>query len=82
MEVDLGLNELSASEKVIMACLAQSAENCEKDSFIASKDVQKQSLCRHIPAPTFFRALSSLLARGLIELPENRSKGLYRITKG
>jgi hypothetical protein len=33
-------------------------------------------------SPTFFRALQKLLEKKLLELPEGRAKGLYRLSDG
>lgn len=79
MEQDLGFDEMTKAEKAILAAITTLQERVDGTKFIASSDIQNHDLCKPLAAPTFFRALASLLENDFIVLPEGRAKGLYRL---
>jgi hypothetical protein len=79
MERDLGFAEMTKAEKAILAAITTLQERTESIDFISSADIQKHELCKPLAAPTFFRALASLLENKFIILPDGRAKGLYRL---
>ena len=79
MEEDIGLSENTVAEKNIISALAQLQAEKDSDEFVASKEIKAHKFCSDIPNPSFFRALKSLLSCGLLALPANRKKGLYRL---
>lgn len=79
MEDDIGLSDNTVAEKNIISALAQLQSDKGSDGFVASKEIKAHRLCSDIPNPSFFRALKNLLSLGLLTLPANRKKGLYRL---
>ena len=79
MEEDIGLSENTVAEKNIISALAQLQAEKDSDEFVASKEIKAHKFCSDIPNPSFFRALKNLLSSGLLALPANRKKGLYRL---
>lgn len=79
MEDDIGLSDNTVAEKNIISAIAQLQSDRGSDGFVASKEIKAHKLCSDIPNPSFFRALKNLLILGLVTLPANRKKGLYRL---
>lgn len=79
MEDDIGLSDYTVTEKNIISALAQLQTNKGFDCYVASKKIKAHQLCCDISNPSFFRALKNLLRRGLLTLPADRKKGLYRL---
>lgn len=79
MEDDIGLSDNTVAEKNIISAIAQLQSDRGSDGFVASKEIKAHKLCSDIPNPSFFRALKNLLILGLLTLPANRKKGLYRL---
>ena len=79
MEDDIGLSDNTVAEKNIISAIAQLQSDRGSDGFVASKEIKAHKLCSDIPNPSFFRALKNLLILGLLALPANRKKGLYRL---
>lgn len=79
MEDDIGLSDNTVAEKNIISAIAQLQADRGSDGFVASKEIKAHKLCSDIPNPSFFRALKNLLILGLLTLPANRKKGLYRL---
>ena len=82
MESDLGLDELSHTEKMIVSSISALEEQVVAigSGYISSKTIHEHYLCAAIPDPSFFRALRALTDRGLLVLPKNRKKGLYQLS--
>lgn len=80
MEKDLGLQDMSVAEKAILSALTNLHQGEKGNAFIASKRIRAHDLCKDLPNPTFFRALSTLVKQGYLTLPDGRAKGLYRIS--
>lgn len=79
MEADLGLSDLSETERLVVAAISSLHENVEVVDYVPTKAIMRHELCAGIPAPTFFRALKELLQRQVIAMPKGRKKGLYRL---
>ena len=79
MENDLGLQALTAPEKVIIAAISQIRSTQPADGYVESSTIQAHRLCQTLTAPTFFRALAALRKKGILELPAERAKNLYRL---
>jgi len=80
MEKDLGLEGLTKAEKSILAAIKSIQSSMPAKEFVATSDIQAHSLCSDLTNPTFFRAIADLQKYGMIELPEGRSKGLFRLS--
>ena len=79
MEEDIGLSDNTFAEKNIISALAQLQAADSFKGFVASREIKAHRLCSNIPNPSFFRALKQLVETGLLTLPANRKKGLYRL---
>lgn len=79
MEDDIGLSDYTATEKNIISALVQLQSKKDSNGYVASKEIKAHKLCSDVPNPSYFRALKNLLSRGLLTLPADRKKGLYRI---
>jgi F0F1-type ATP synthase beta subunit len=79
MERDLGLADLSASEKAILSAVSSLQSALDKNDFVSSRHIKSHPLCVDLPNPTFFRGLAGLLKKQYLVLPEGRSKGVYRL---
>lgn len=77
MEADLGLSELSQDEKDIMAAVF---ELHDANGYFESDSVRSHELTSSVSHGSFFRALRSLVERGLIEKGEGRQRKLYRLS--
>lgn len=77
MEADLGMTDLSQDEKDIMAAVF---ELRDANGYFESDSVRSHLLTSSVSHGTFFRALRSLVERGLIEKGEGRQRKLYRLS--
>jgi hypothetical protein len=64
LERDLGLNELSSSERDIF--LAAQSLTKERGQVVYSKDIREHRLVKEFPPATYHRALRALQDRGLV----------------
>jgi hypothetical protein len=80
MESDLGIAGLSAPEKALLSAIVSVQQYVGKNTYIPSREIQSHPLFENMASPTFFRALQKLLEKKLLELPEGRAKGLYRLS--
>lgn len=75
MERDLGLNNLTGNEKLVLSAVAILAEKGEGNAHI--DDLRAHKLVRDMPMPTLYRALSELIKKQkCVHLGSPRS-GLY-----
>lgn len=79
MEDDIGLSDNTVAEKNIISALAQLQSKKDSNGYVASKEIKAHKLCSDVPNPSYFRALKNLISRGLLTLPADRKKGLYRL---
>ena len=77
MEADLGMTDLSQDEKDILAAVF---ELRDANGYFESDSVRSHELTSSVSHGTFFRALRSLVERGLIEKGEGRQRKLYRLS--
>jgi hypothetical protein len=72
MEVGLGIDSLGEPEALVLYAAAQSQKECKEISITA---IQAHPLTQKIPRSTFFRAIGTLIERGLLVKagPEKRS---------
>ena len=78
MEASMGLQELSTAECDIY-CAA--GEISEEKLAVTTDALMKHGLVEGISRPTFFRALKSLVARGLLVHDKGRMRGHYAVMK-
>lgn len=78
MEADLGIDALNEPETLVLCAAAQAQKECEEISIAA---MQRHPLTQKIPRSTFFRAVTTLMERGLLMKagPEKRSGYLLRM---
>lgn len=76
MEVDLGLETLSQHQRDVYyaACLV-----ADEYQAVQSDKVKQHPLLSDMARPTFYRALSELVARGFLQADGIRKDGRYRV---
>lgn len=79
MEMDIGITDRPNAEKNIISAISQLQHSASLGSFVKTRDIKTHPLCLQMPSPSFFRALKKLQNDGLLILPSNRIKGLYRL---
>jgi DNA-binding transcriptional ArsR family regulator len=77
MEKDFGLADMTEQERRILSAMSELAE--QEDSLVSSKALRNSLYCADLSAPTYHRALKSLLDQGLLRPPEGRKTGIYRL---
>ena len=77
MEKDFGLSNMTEQERRILS--AMSELGAQDDSLVSSKALRNSLYCADLSAPTYHRALKSLLDKGLLQPPEGRKTGVYRL---
>ena len=77
MEKDFGLSNMTEQERRILS--AMSELSAQDDSLVSSKALRNSLYCADLSAPTYHRALKSLLDKGLLRPPEGRKTGVYRL---
>lgn len=75
IEVDLGIKEFSVCEKDIIAVFTDHGSK----QFFTTADISNDAMMKGHSRPTVFRALASLIDRGLIERVGQAKSGVYRI---
>jgi hypothetical protein len=76
MEHEIGLSSLSRGEKnVYLAAQASKSQ----DGLVQTKQILKHSFTQKMSRPTFFRALKSIEARGLLSYADDKKAGLFTV---
>jgi Fe2+ or Zn2+ uptake regulation protein len=65
VEVDLGITDVSPSEKAILSAISLLATSSEVE--VSVQKLLEHELITEIPKPTVYRALKSLVGVGLLE---------------
>ena len=65
VELDLGISDVSATEKAILAAVSLMLNH--QTTEVAVQRLLEHELVRDIPKPTVYRALKSLVGEGLLE---------------
>lgn len=78
MEAAMGLQELTSAERDIYYA---AGELSEQDARITTERLMSHSLVSDISRPTFFRALKSLVSRGLLVHDADHVRGHYAVAK-
>ena len=79
MEKDLGLASLSAVEKNVYLA-AQDTKS--SDGLVRTKDILEHKFTQDMSRPTFFRALKSIEAMGLLSHSDRKKVGLFFVSNG
>ena len=77
MEKDFGISEMTEQERRILSAMSELGHS--DDSLVSSKALRNSLYCADLSAPTYHRALKSLLDQHLIRPAEGRKTGLYRL---
>ena len=77
IEKDLGIEELSETERKVLAVLASLSGGTEND--VSLDDIRQDAIVTDIPAPSLYRAFSTLQERGFIGRSGGRRSGLYHL---
>lgn len=78
MEQSMGLEELSSAERDIYYAASDFTNTPEG---VKTNNIRNHQLTASISRPTFFRALKSLVSRGLLVQSETGTRGRY-VVKG
>lgn len=78
MEAAMGLQELSNAERDIYYA---AGELSEQDKRVTTERLMSHGLVSDISRPTFFRALKSLVGRGLLVHDADHLRGYYSVAK-
>ena len=76
MEKDFGLADMSEHERLILNAMSEFSEG--EDGLVTSRKLRGSVYCRDLSAPTYHRALKSLLDQKILQPAEGRKTGLYR----
>jgi len=75
MEKDIGLDDLSDPEKSVF----YAAIDLSNGDAIHTNNIRTHTLAESLTKPTFFRALKSLVTKGLLVHEDGTKTGQYRI---
>ncbi len=79
MERDLGFNDFTEAERLVVAAICALQGKAADGGFVKSGDIRAHTLCAEVSTPTFFRALKQLTDNQTLIMPDGRKKGLYRL---
>jgi DNA-binding IclR family transcriptional regulator len=79
IEIDLGIEELTETERKVLAVLARlsGGTNCD----IQLNEIRKDAIITDIPAPSLYRAFSTLQKQGYIGHSGGQRSGLYHLSE-
>ena len=79
IEIDLGIEELTETERKVLAVLARlsSGTNCD----VQLDQIRQDAIITDIPAPSLYRAFSTLQKRGYIGRSGGQRSGLYHLSE-
>jgi len=77
MEEDLGLDRLSADERMMIYAI--SSIWSESRDIVRSAELKQHRLCRNFSNPTFYRTLKALLDKGYVARVGPRKTGGYQL---
>jgi DNA-binding IclR family transcriptional regulator len=78
IEIDLGIEELTETERKVLAVLARlsGGTNCD----VQLDQIRQDAIITDIPAPSLYRAFSTLQKRGYIGRSGGQRSGLYHLS--
>jgi DNA-binding MarR family transcriptional regulator len=79
IEVDLGIEELTETERKVLAALARlsGGTNCD----VQLDEIRQDAIITDIPAPSLYRAFSALQKQGYIGRSGGQRSGLYHLSE-
>ena len=79
IEVDLGIEELTETERKVLAALARlsGGTNCD----VQLDEIRQDAIITDIPSPSLYRAFSALQKRGYIGRSGGQRSGLYHLSE-
>ena len=79
IEIDLGIEELTETERKVLAVLARlsSGTNCD----VQIDQIRQDAIITDIPAPSLYRAFSTLQKQGYIGHSGGQRSGLYHLSE-
>ena len=77
IEKDLGIEELTETERKVLAVLASLSGGTENN--VSLDDIRQDAIVTDIPAPSLYRAFSTLQKRGYIDRSGGQRSGLYHL---
>jgi len=77
IEKDLGIEELTETERKVLAVLAGLSGGTNRD--VQLDEIRQDSIVVDIPAPSLYRAFSTLQRRGYIGRSGGQRSGLYHL---
>ena len=77
IEKDLGIEEFTETERKVLAVLANLSGGTKNN--VSLDDIRQDTIVTDIPAPSLYRAFSTLQKRGYIDRSGGQRSGLYRL---
>ena len=77
MEDDLGLRDLSPSERDVYYAAVTLSETSGK--IVKSEDIRTHETLSNMPLPTLYRSLSELVKKSYLCHPEGTKRGLFSV---
>jgi hypothetical protein len=78
MQSDLGLSDLSTSERTVLLAVCATAQDTDEGLIGRTEAAREHPIARKMSQPTFHRALRRLIQRDLV-CKSDRGPGHYRI---
>ncbi len=75
IEKELGIEELTETERKVLAVLANLSGGTENN--VSLEDIRQDVIVTDVPAPSLYRAFSTLQKRGYIGRSGGQRSGLY-----
>lgn len=79
IEVDLGIEELTETERKVLAVLARLSDGTNCD--VQLDAIRQDAIITDIPAPSLYRAFSALQKQGYIGRSGGQRSGLYHLSE-
>ena len=79
IEVDLGIEELTETERKVLAVLARLSGGTNRD--VQLDEIRQDVIITDIPAPSLYRAFSTLQKQGYIGRSGGQRSVLYHLSK-
>ena len=79
IEMDLGIEEMTETERKVLAVLARlsGGTNCD----VQLDEIRQDAIITDIPAPSLYRAFSTLQKQGYIVRSGGQRSGLYHLSE-
>ena len=78
IEMDLGIEEMTETERKVLAVLARlsGGTNCD----VQLDEIRQDAIITDIPAPSLYRAFSTLQKQGFISRSGGQRSGMYHLS--